>query len=309
MRTLLKSIGKALILLLALGVSIEFHAQALRSVTIVSEPEASVWVDGVLYGKTDGDGKLTIRTISPGRKSIRVRADGFSESTKLLLPTQKGDFAVTLTKTRNGAELAFQEGERQSTLDRTKAAEAYRKALAANPQYVAAHIGLIRLMADGRDHDGALAAIRNLKKVSLRNAEASAIEGRIYKDLGDEPKAIAAFKRAIIEGRGFQPEAYAGIGLLYKERAEALGDEDEAAVNTVNAEAAKNLLIAAKQLSGAPDAMIIYQLIGRIHEDQKKYKEAIAVYEEFLRVFPESDEAEAVRSFIVQIKKEMAGPN
>lgn len=308
MKTVFKSIGNAFVLLLALGASIEFRAQALRSVTVISEPEASVWVDGVLYGKTDSEGKLTIKTVSPGRKSIRVRADGFSELTKPMLPTQKGDFAVTLAKTTNAAELAFQEGERQSSLDRIKAAEAYRKALASNPKYVAAHVGLIRLLADGRDHEGALAAIRNLKKISPRNAEASAIEGRIYKDMGDEPKAIASFKRAIAEGRGFQPEAYAGLGLLYKERAEGLGDEDETTVNAANAEAAKNLLIAAKQLSGAPDAMIIYQLIGRIHESQKKYKEAIAVYEEFLRIFPDSDEAEAVRSFIVQIKKEMAEP-
>lgn len=308
MAILLKSIGKAFVLLLAFGAAIEFRAQVLRSVTVISEPDASVWVDGVLYGKTDSEGRLTIKTVSPGRKSIRVRADGFSEITKPLLPTFKGDLAVTLTKTANAAELAFQEGERQSSLDRAKAAEAYRKALAANPKYVAAHIGLIRSLADGRDHDGALAAIQNLKNVNSRNSEASAIEGRIYKDMGDEPKAIAAFKRAIIEGRGFQPEAYAGLGLLYKERAEALGDADETAVNAAIAEAAKNLLIAAKQLSGAPDAMIIYQLIGRIHEDQKKYKEAIAVYEEFLRIFPDSDEAEAVRSFIVQIKKEMAGP-
>lgn len=300
------SIGKAIILLLALGVSLEFRAQALRSVTIVSEPESSVWVDGVLYGKTDSEGKLTIKTVSPGRKNIRVRADGFSELTKPLLPTHKGDLAVTLTKTTNAAELAFQEGERQSVLDRAKAEEAYRKALAANPKYVAAHIGLIRLLADGRNYKDALAAIRNLKTVSPRNAEATTIEGRIYKDMGDEPKAIASFKRAIAEGRGFQPEAYAGLGLLYKERAEGLGDQDEAALNAANSEAAKNLSMAVKQLSGAPDAMIIYQLIGRIHEGQKKYKDAIAVYEEFLRVFPDSDEAEAVRSFIVQIKKEIA---
>jgi outer membrane protein assembly factor BamD (BamD/ComL family) len=38
----------------------------------------------------------------------------------------------------------------------------------------------------------------------------------------------------------------------------------------------------------------------------KKYTEAIAVYEEFLRVFPDSNEASAVQSFIVQLKKQMS---
>jgi len=65
--------------------------------------------------------------------------------------------------------------------------------------------------------------------------------------------------------------------------------------------------MAVKQLSGAPDAAVIYQLVGMIYEQQKRYKEAIALYEDFLKTFPDSPEAEAVRSFIVQIKKEMAG--
>ncbi len=38
----------------------------------------------------------------------------------------------------------------------------------------------------------------------------------------------------------------------------------------------------------------------------KKFNEAIAVYEEFLRVFPDSNEATAVNSFILQIKKQMS---
>ena len=51
--------------------------------------------------------------------------------------------------------------------------------------------------------------------------------------------------------------------------------------------------------------MVIYQLLGLIYERQKKYAEAITTYEEFLRIFPNSVEATAVRSFIVQLKKGM----
>jgi len=47
-------------------------------------------------------------------------------------------------------------------------------------------------------------------------------------------------------------------------------------------------------------------LIGLVLERQKKYAEAIAVYEEFLRFFPDSNDAPAVQSFIVQLKKQMA---
>ena len=133
--------------------------------------------------------------------------------------------------------------------------------------------------------------------------------GRIYKEGGDEDKAIAAFKRAIGEGKGFQPEAYTGLGLLYKEKAEGFGGAGDFENEDLNyTEAAKNLRVALRQLSGAPDAVIIYQLIGLIYERQKKYTDAIAVYEEFLRIFPNSNEATAVRSFIVQLRKDLTSP-
>ena len=279
--------------------------QSARSVTVVTEPDASVWVNGVLYGKTDAQGRLEIRSVLPGRRTIRVRAPGFAEVNKPLLPTEKGEVKIGLFDTRDEAELAFQEGEREASQDRVKAEKAYRRAIAANPRLIAAHLGLLRTLADGRSYDKALAALQILRKVSPRNAEASAVEGRIHKDLGDEARAIAAFKRAIAEGSGFQPEAYAGLGLLYKDRAES-GAEDETQQRADYDAAAKNLMMSVKQLSGAPDAAVIYQLVGMIYEEQKRYKEAIAVYESFLNLFPDSPESEAVRSFIVQINKELA---
>ena len=120
-------------------------------------------------------------------------------------------------------------------------------------------------------------------------------------------RAIAAFKRAVVEGIGFQPEAYAGLGLLYKEKAEGgSGDFDEENANY--AESAKHLKLALKQLSGVPDSMVIYQLLGLIYEKQKRNTDAIALYEEFLRIFPDTVEATAVKSFIVQLKKDAASP-
>ena len=139
----------------------------------------------------------------------------------------------------------------------------------------------------------------------FRTAEAAAVEGRILKDTGEEPKAIAAFKRSITLGRGFQPEAYTGLGLLYKEKAEAAGASGDFTAEESNYnEATKNLSVALKQLSSAPDAMVLYQLLGLVYEKQKKYNEAIRVYREFLDRFPDSNDVPAVRSFIEQIRKQ-----
>lgn len=289
------------------GLSLAQRAVQFRTVTIISETSASVWIDGVRYGTTDESGRLTIRSVSPGRHAVRVRADGFAEVTKPLLPAQKGDFPVKLSKTTNAAELAFQEGERQSVIDRQKAEEAYRKAIRSDPRSVAAHVGLARVLSEGGDIEGALKAVAELKKVSPTNAEAFVIEGRIYKDIDDEKRSIAAFKRAIALGKGFQPEAYTGLGLLFKENAEGLGgDASDPATAAAYNESIKNFSIAVRQLSGAPDAIVVFQLLGLIQERQGKPKEAIATYEDFLKVFPDVSEAEAVRSFIVQIKKQLA---
>lgn len=284
-------------------------ANQFRAITVVAVPGSKVWIDDVYYGKADTAGKLTINTVSAGAHSLRLRADGYKEKSQPLTAVQKGEVRVELVKTTDAAELAFQEGERMLSVDREKAADAYRKAVAARPAYAEAYLALARVLTELGDLDEAQAAIASARKARPGYAEASAVLGRIYKEGGEEAKAIAAFKRAITEGKSFQPEAYTGLGLLYKEKAEGFGGEGDFTNEELNYnEAAKNLKAALKQLSGAPDTVIIYQLLGLVYERQKKYAEAIATYEEFLRIFPNSNEATAVRSFIVQLKKDMNPP-
>ncbi len=283
-------------------------ASQFRSITIVTEPGASVWIDGVLYGKADSNGSLTIRTVTTGGHTIRVRADGFKEKNQPLTAAQKGEIKVVLTKTSDEAELTFQEAERLGQLDREKAVAAYKKAIKLRPAYPEAFLAMARTQADMGDLEDALKSLAAARKLRPGYAEASAVEGRVQREYGEDEKAIALYKRAITEGKGFQPEAYTGLGLLYKERAESAGgsgnfDDEQLNYN----EAAKNLKLSIKQLAGAPDAMIIMQLLGLIYERQQKLADAIAVYEEFLRIFPDSNEATAVRSFVVQLRKQLDG--
>lgn len=278
-----------------------------RTITVVTEPNSSVWIDGVLYGETDASGKLSIKSVPAGGRTIRVRAGGFKEISKPITTAQRGDIAIPLTKTTDKAELAFQEAVRLTLVDRQKAADAFRKAMRLRPNYLDAAIGLARVYSDASDYEQALKAVRDARRIRPGTAEVSAIEGRIYKDTGEEDKAIAAFKRSIVEGKGFQPEAYTGLGLLYKDRAENAASEGDFAKEAANyREAVKYLSTAVRQLGSAPDGIVVYQLLGLIYEKQKKYKEAIALYEDFLRIFPDSAEATAVQSFITQIKKQMA---
>jgi hypothetical protein len=291
-----------------LGACLPLFGQAAnRSITIVTEPRSVVWIDDIRYGRTGQDGRLEVKTISPGRHTVRLRADGFKEISRPLTAAQRGEIAIPLVKTTDEAELAFQEAERLALTDREAAVEAYRKAVRLRPRFPQAYLALGRVLLELEDHAEAGKAVRQARRLRPRYAEASAVEGRIFKESGEEAKAMAAFKRAITEGKGFQPEAYTGLGLLYKEKAEGSGgsgdfEQEEAYYN----ESAKYLKTALKQLSGAPDALVLYQLLGLVYERQRNYKEAIAIYEEFLRLFPDSNEASAVRSFIVQLRKQMA---
>nr|MDQ3373978.1 carboxypeptidase-like regulatory domain-containing protein [Acidobacteriota bacterium] len=67
-----------------------------REITIVSEPNAVVWLDNIRRGSTDEAGKLTIKSVSAGKHTLRLRADGFKEISQNLLPTQKGDLKIAL---------------------------------------------------------------------------------------------------------------------------------------------------------------------------------------------------------------------
>ena len=294
------------VFLLLAGTSFVFSQttrEASRTITINTQPNATVWIDGVRFGRTDKSGSLSISALAAGAHSLRVRADGFKEKTQPLSALQKGEVKITLLQTTDEAELAFQEAERLAGADRDKAVAAYQKALKLRPAYVDAYLGLARTQSDAGNFEDAQKAVAAARRLRPGLAEASAIQGRIYKENGDEAKAIAAFKRAITEGKGFQPEAYAGLGLLYKEKAEG-SSGDFQAENENYDESAKNLKMAIKQLAGAPDSIVIYQLLGLIYERQHKAKDAISVYEEFLRLFPNSVEATAVQSFIVQLKKD-----
>lgn len=281
---------------------------ASRSITILSEPNAKVWIDDVLRGKTGADGRLVIKSAPPGVRRLRVRADGFKEHAQPLTAAQKGEVKIALVKTTDEAELAFQKAESLGASDREKAIELYEKAVKLRPRYAEAYLGLARVSSEAGDAEMALKAIANARKVRPIYPEVSAVEGRIYVSEGNEEKAVAAFKRAIREGRGFQPEAHTGLGLLYKERAEGFGAQGDLEQEKENYElAVAELRTALTQLSGAPDAEVLYQLLGVAYEKQRKFAEAIKVYEEFLRTFPDSNETEAIRSFIVQAQKQMRG--
>lgn len=272
----------------------EDQPKSSRTLTVLTEPAAMVWLDEIRRGATDTNGRLLLSNVASGAHTLRVRANGFKEATSPVAAAARGEIRVRLLRTTDQAELLFQQAESgrdsaKSADDRQKSADLYRQALrirAANP---AAHVGLARVLLDLNDTDGALSEIAAARRYRPSYSEASAVEGRIYRETGEIEDAIGSFNRAIRESHGFQPEAHVGLGRTYEEK----GQYDLAA---------REFQIAVNQL--ADTEPIIYQLLGAAHEKSGNRKEAIVAYENYLRLAPNGSQASAVRSIIEQLKSE-----
>lgn len=266
------------------------------ALTITSEPNAIVWIDEIRRGTTDASGKLAITKVTPGRHTLRVRANGFKEVTVPLLPGKRTAL-VKLVRSTDPAELAFQRAETAREQARTeeaqrRAAEIYREALKLRPAYPAAHLGLARVLLELNEYPDAIAEVEAARRGRPGYAEASAVEGRIHREAAFDDKAIASFRRAIREGKGVQPEAHVGLARLYEEN----GQQEEAIAEYQKAIA---------QLSDSEP--VIYQLLGAAYEKQQKYKEALAAYEKYLALAPSGSLAPALRSIIEQLRRDAAG--
>jgi len=263
-----------------------------RTLTIVSEPNAVVWIDEIRRGATDGDGRLVQVRVSSGTHSLRLRAAGFKEMTMPLAAAERGEVKLRLVRTTDEAELAFQQAEtaRETARDdqaRQQAADLYSQTLKLRPAFPAAHVGLARVLLDLNDTNGALAEIESARRYRAVYAEASAVEGRIYREAAQSDEAVGSFNRALRESHGFQPEAHVGIGRVYEDK----GQYELAA---------REFHIAVDQLSDTEP--IIYQLLGAAYEKTGNNREAITAYENYLRLAPNGSLAPAVRSILEQLK-------
>jgi tetratricopeptide (TPR) repeat protein len=267
-------------------------AGAARTLAILTEPNAVIWIDDIRRGSTDAGGALAQVRVSAGAHTLRARAAGFKEITVPLTAAQRGEIKLRLTRTTDQAELAFQQAEtaRETARDdesRQKAGDLYRRTLTLRPAFPAAHLGLARVLLDLNDTNGALAEIEAARRDRAVYPEASAVEGRIYREAGQTDEAIGAFNRSIRESHGFQPEAHVGTGRVY---------EDKGRYEL----AAREFQIAIDQLSDTEP--IIYQMLGAAYEKSGNNKEAIAAYENYLRLAPNGSLAPAVRSILEQLK-------
>jgi tetratricopeptide (TPR) repeat protein len=245
----------------------------------------------VRRGAADAEGRLQLR-LTPGRHTLRVRAQGFAERTLALTPAQRGALSVPLTQPADEAESLFQRAEEAREKGKnSEAVELYRQALKLRPRFAAAHLGLARSLESQDDFDGALEELEAARRDRPVYPESWAVEGRVQRSLADHEAALAAYGRALREGRGFQPEAHTGIGLVHEDKGR-------------NEEAVAAFRKAIAQLSDTEP--VLYELLARNLEKLERWKEAVAAYEKYLELAPEGAHASAVNSIIDQLRRQAA---
>jgi tetratricopeptide (TPR) repeat protein len=293
-----------LVLLLCLAVIIAFLVPGVApsqqprpsALTITTEPNAAVWIDEIRRGTTDASGKLALSNLSNKRHTIRVRAQGFKESTTPLIAGRRA-IAIKLVATTDQGELLFQQAETarekaREDKDRDKAVELYQQALKLKPALPAAHVGLARLYLDMDQFEKAHDEIDAARKLKPVYPEASAVDGRIFREQAFNNEAIRAYRRSIREGGGVQPEAHVGLARVYEDN----GDFNEAITEFRKA---------IEQL--ADSEPVIYQMLGAAYEKVQKPKDAVVAYEKYLQLAPNGSYASAIKSIIDQLKREAAG--
>ncbi|HXC70614.1 MAG TPA: tetratricopeptide repeat protein [Pyrinomonadaceae bacterium] len=277
-----------------LFVSVAINAQT--PLVITTEPNAIIWIDEIRRGTTDASGKLSLTKVPAGRHTVRVRASGFKETAVPLLPGRRA-LAVKLITTTDQAELLFQQAEtaREKARDeatRQQAADLYRQAIKLRPAFPAARVGLARILLDLNEFKEAHAEIDAARRARPSYPEASAVEGRIYREEAFDREAISSFRRAIREAGGVQPEAYVGLAKVYEDK----GQFEQAVAEFRRAIA---------QLSDSEP--VIYQMLGAAYEKIEKPKEAVVAYEKYLELAPNGSYAAAIRSILEQLKRDAAG--
>ena len=151
------------------------EAPATRTITIITEPGAIVWLDEIRRGSTDPAGRLTLAKVTSGAHTLRVRANGFKETTTPVSAAARGEMNVRLLRTTDQAELLFQQAEAardqsKNEEDRQKAAGLYRDTVKARAAFPAAYVGLARVLLDLNDTDGALNEISNARRYRASRA-------------------------------------------------------------------------------------------------------------------------------------------
>lgn len=266
------------------------------SLLIKAEPGAIIWVNHLRYGTVTDSGDLAIRNLPAGSYKLRARLMGKRELNQIVVVKNAARTTAQLTfkLPASAAEQSFQNAEALREKGKHKDAIAEYQLALKRGTSAPARIGLARsLMASGA-YDDAITEARRAAREAAANttlaAEATTIIANTYRTQGLYDEAMESYRKALTLARNVSPEAHTGLALTWQ-------DENKMT------EAIQHLRTAAAQANDTEP--IIYYLLGNLLDREGQIKEAIEVYERYLRLEPNSKFAATTRSMLKQLKREV----
>lgn len=259
-----------------------------------SPSEVSIYLNGAFRGRTDHRGNLVIADLPPGRYRLRARKLGTRERhlDLRLAPGEYRRLGIILRPTGDPAELAYQRGEQWREEKKYRASLSwYRLALQRRTSFPEAHVGLARSFLALHQYDEAQAEAE--AAIGERQGvypEGYTVLGRALHGKGLYEEALAAYRRALRQAGNFSPEAHAGLALVLDDM-----DEPERAI--------VHMRMAIEQNGDAEPTL--YNLLGNMLLRIEALREAIAAFQTYLNLAPQSDLAPAIRSLVDQLRAEM----
>jgi tetratricopeptide (TPR) repeat protein len=272
--------------------------------------------------RTDSSGRFAFGGLTNGRYRVRVlpSGTGFSEQTQELTlfgmsaagaDRQEIQFYLTLDQRAKSGPFALETGvvfaqevprEAQKLYDEgikllaeKKEAEglnSLKKSIELFPNYYLALDRLgseyaVRGISDRRYLEAGFVLLTKASEVNPKGFSSAFGLGWVQYQLGLTPEAIENLRRATTL-YGNAADAYLWLGIALR-RSFAL-DQAEVALKRAN------------ELMKGKSADVHWQLAG-VYNDQKRYKEAANEFELFLKVQPESTDAEKIRKLIKQLRE------
>ena len=265
---------------------------------ITGQPASYVYINNVLHGATNEQGELDLPRAWAGTFPVTVRTVGFADWTGsvIIAPKSSRTLKVTHRPTTDEALIHFQKGELLRYRGKSRdSLEEYKKAIGLRPGLAQARIAIARSFVSVQDYQGAEEHIQ--AAIKLRGptlAEAQTVLANLRRNQGLVEEAIEEYNKALRLARNVSPEAHIGLGIAYRESNE-LGE----AIKQYYAGLAQDM----------DTEPVLYYHLAEMLESQQRYKEAIAAYENYIRLDPEGELASAAQSIIDRLKEEIKSNN